>query len=272
LKVKFEVNLDVRTLDAAGYRAFQDDLRKRLADKYIGPAGNNVAVLPHDNEGAPQWFDLRLTGAGGAQTTVRFRVGNLDVVGYQMGTTWYEFGKKGDKQWIPNSQFLGFRGDYGALANATGKAVTEINLNRFSFEAAVKTLATSTKGNERAAALIVVAQLVSEACRFLILSNALSTRINFPAPIYLNQWVLDDLEREWGTYSEILMCYNNFPDTYNFPKPIINQNVIATADELRKKLGILLNVEVNYKVCKITAHDVIAFHAQVQNPVELAVR
>ena len=89
--------------------------------------------------------------------------------------------------------------------------------------------------------------------------------------------MLVDLERKWGTYSEILLCYNQFPTSYNFPKPTINGTVIATADELRKKHGILLNVQVDTKVCKITANDVelpdvIAFQAQVQNPVELAVR
>jgi len=267
LKVKFEVNLDVQTLDSEGYIAFHDNLRKTLADKYIGPAGNNVAVLPTDNEKDPQWFDLKLTGAGGAQTTVRFRVGNLYVVGYQMGTTWYEFGKRGDTtHWIPGSQFLGFKGDYVALATAAGKAVTEINLNRYGFDAAVKTLATSTKGKERAAALIAVAQLVSEACRFVVLSNGLSAKLLSPTPVYLKEWMLDDLERKWGTYSEILLCDNEFPTSYNFPKPTINGTVIKTADDLRKKLGILLNVQVDTKVCKITANDA------VQNSVELAVR
>ena len=90
---------------------------------------------------------------------------------------------------------MGFRGDYRALATVAGKKVIEINLNRYSFEAAMKTLDTSTKGNKRAAALIVVAQLVSEAYRFLILSNGLSTKINDPAPLNLKEWMLNDLER-----------------------------------------------------------------------------
>ena len=161
---------------------------------------------------------------------------------------------------------MGFRGDYGALATAAGKKVTVISLTKFSFETAVKTLATSTKGNERAAALILVAQMVSEACRFVILSNGLSANLLSPTPVYLKEWMLDDLEREWGTYSEILLCYNEFPTSYNFPKPTINGKVIKKADDLRKKLGILHNVQVNTTVCNITANDV------VQNPVELAVR
>ena len=64
------------------------------------------------------------------------------------------------------SEFLDFGHDYRSKEEAAQRAVVKMSLTRYTFEGIVAILAESMKKNERVRTLILVEQMVSEACRF----------------------------------------------------------------------------------------------------------
>jgi len=106
---------------------------------------------------------------------------------------------------------------------------------------AAATLAESTKSSERAGALIVVAQMVSEACRLDDISTYFTT--NFAeSQNFLQEWMLKDLEQNWGDFSTIVIKANKCPG-YKYETQTINGQKIKTADDLRKRLRVILRTK-----------------------------
>ena len=171
--------LNVASLDPTSYKEFIDVLREVLPIKYDPP------VLPVKTNPI-HCFDLELS-ADSKVTTVRFRKHDLYVIGYQAQASpknWYELpdGPNAERV-IDGSVFLGYSSDYNDMGRVAGKTVTQVSLTQQAFYTAVSTLANSKipksstfkENQERAKALILIAQMVSEACRFVDVSDYLAS-------------------------------------------------------------------------------------------------
>ena len=175
-------------------------------------------------------MDLKLR-IEGKETTVKIDGNNLNVLGYQTQETppkWYVF--KGPN-YIPGATHLSFSGDYRDLSSAAGlMSITEVPLSRSAFIGAVEALAGPKPSNEAiiAKAVIVVAQMVSEACRFVYIADYFGTNLGKP-DTKLEEWMLHCLEGNWRHFSAVLLCY----DSRRAPK--------ATATDPRSRLGVVLD-------------------------------
>ena len=182
----------------------------------------------------PKWLDLKLK-AQGKETTVKIRGDNLYVICYrtQNPQKWYEVKNKNNKNIIDGAQFLSFFADYPDLLRAAGlKSFTEVPLIKSEFIKAVTALAGPKPSNEAsiAKAVIVVAQMVSEACRFVYIADYFGTNLGKPAA-KLEEWMFHCLEREWKDFSVVLLCY----DKQKAPE--------ATAIDPRSRLGVVLDTK-----------------------------
>jgi len=199
--VDFTVTQDVEKLDKKAYPEFLQRIRNELGKLKEATKIEGVPVLPPQDESNPKrWFDLKLKDKDGKETTVRFQGDNLYVIGYQMHKSqqWLEFRLKKDKEKIPKSEPLGCRHDYGRMVSAANiKSLFKVSLTSSTFRSAVTMLAESTEKHERAKALIIMAQMVSEACRLDDISTFFTTNFD-KTENFLQNWMLKDLEQNWG--------------------------------------------------------------------------
>ena len=244
LTVDFSESLDASTLTKVNYGNFLTRLRNKLGLLPGASLISGTVALPIQTEPQPlRWFHLTLRGQGSKQTTIRFRGDNLYFVGYLMQNSvkWIELGRQGDKHYITETgtTFTGFRGNYDELKAKAGIAsLDQVSLTKQTLNDAIAVLAESTDYQKRAKAVIVVVQMVSEACRFLQISEHLATNIG-NTNNFLYRWMVP-LETNWETYSTMVLLAHNFP-TCNVYKPqTINGEVLSTADDLRKILGVML--------------------------------
>ena len=159
------------------------------------------------------------------------------MIGYrtQNPKNWYEVKNRNNKNIIDGAQFLTFSGAYPDLLRTAGlKSITDVPLNKIEFIAAVKALADpKPEPSEEAPiakAVIVVAQMVSEACRFVYIADYFGTNLGKPAA-KLEEWMFHCLEREWKDFSVVLLCY----DKQKAPE--------ATAIDPRSRLGVVLDTK-----------------------------
>lgn len=228
--------LDVGALNGHSYRSFLNELRSGLADAY----SRDVPVLPTYDDAHPVFFDITLVN-GDQETTVRFRRDNIRVRGFQMQEPqqWLEFGRRpSDRHLIPGSEFLGFGDSYEEMEHAAERPVEQVSLNKESLRNAVSRLALPADRRQRAEALIVVSQMISEAAKFLDISEYLASNLESRAPVLLEPWMRTDLENKWEHYSLlVLRCEAN--SACNFEPPIIRGKQISTVDDLRNVFGII---------------------------------
>lgn len=257
IKVDFSKDLDVGRLTSKTYTDFLVDLRKKLAATY----SRNVPVLPVYNDTNLHGFDINLI-SGTIKVPVRFRSVNLYVIGYQMQAPtkkWLEFGKNTTKpkppavHLIQGSEFLEFFGGYPALEGIVGK-VTNMEINRMKLVTSVGNLTASVNKNIRAEALTVIIQMISEAARFLDISNHFASTLQKNAK--LPSWMRYDLENSWDDYSSMILRIDTDP-TCPFTPPVINGKKIATVDELRRYFGIYYRKSITLKPCTKSLYDEI---------------
>ena len=243
LTVDFRESLDASTLTKVNYENFLTRLRNKLGQLPGAFFMSGTVVLPIQTKPPLRWFNLTLQGQGGKQTTIRFQGDNLYFIGYQMQNSekWIELGREGDKHYITETgtTFTGFGGNYNDLIKKAGIAsLDQVSLTKHTLNNAIAVLAESTDYRKRAKAVIVVIQMVSEACRFLQIGEHLVTNIG-NTNNFLYSWMVP-LLTNWETHSTMVLLAHNFP-TCNVYKPqTINGEVLNTADDLRKKLGVML--------------------------------
>lgn len=253
LTVDFTKKLDVGSLTSKTYTDFLVDLRKTLAATY----SRNVPVLPVYENDNLHGFDINLI-SGTIKVPVRIRTVNLYVIGYEMQAPtkkWLEFGKKAAKpkppQFIKDSEYLEFEGSYPALEGIVG-SVTNMEINRKKLNASVFNLASSVNKRDRAEALTVVIQMISEAARFLDISNHFASTLEKNAK--LPAWMRYDLENNWQEFSTMILRIDTDP-TCPFTPPVINNKKIATVDELRGYFGILYRKPITLIPCPGSLYD-----------------
>jgi len=221
-----------------------------------------LPLLPRQNEAKPpQWLDLKLK-AQGKETTVKIRGDNLYVVGYQTQETppkWYELLK--NTKYITGATPLTFGDSYNDFSRAAGLRITQVPLSKSEFIKAVTALAGPKPSDEAsiAKAVMVVSQMVSEACRFVYIADYFANNLNNEAT-RLEEWMFHCLVRKWKDFSLVLLCY----DKHKAPE--------ATATDPRSSLGVVLNTKLTEcgEDCDDEEPDVIDLHAHLHDVVKSA--
>ncbi|KAF3058554.1 Ricin [Daldinia childiae] len=211
------------TFDVAGhggeYQNFISALRSALGSgKFI----RNLPVLPRQHK--LSWTDVLLR-ADSLSLRLRVRSNSLYLDGFQKElpcSPWFEFGVKGDQHLLPESEFLGFSGDYISLELAAKTKRLDLPLGQTPLAGAVRQLATvedpSTPENKVATAtsLLVVIQMISESVRFQYISSYLVD--NWASSLKPSPYVIG-LEAAWGTLSQSLIHAEQDPDPEHFRLP-----------------------------------------------------
>jgi len=191
-------------------------------------------------------FDVMLTTSN-RQITVRGRRDNLYVRGYLMQTPnqWMEFNVDGLQMVDPKSKFLDFGDKYGEMESAMNPPgtpehkmirVTDISYTKNALKVAVEKLATSADKMERARSLIFMAQMLSEAARFVDVASFFGSQL--VKGEHLPLWKRK-MQNDWGKFSKIVQCYDAYSN-YVYEKVTINGVVYKTTDQLRSIFGIML--------------------------------
>lgn len=237
IQVEFTEQLDVKRLNGESYMNFVKHLRQRLAVEY----SHGVPVLPVRNEQDLRGFDIKLT-SGRHETTVRIHHDNLDLRGFQMQRPqrWFEFGRSEQKppHLIEGSQLLEFDNNYDDLTAVAQQGILDMSFNKNELRQAVQKLARSMDSQDRAKSLIVVTQMICDALRFVDVANYFASNFDNQEEVRLPEWMLNDLDNHWESYSYLVLKSDADP-CYKFDPPTINGKQIQSVDELRNFLGIM---------------------------------
>lgn len=158
-----------KSVSAFQYRRFIRDLRERLG---VGSSHNLPVLAEQWPPSQTSWIDIELYSSETDFVTVRVRRDNLYVDGYRVSgePRWREFALEGPSRLIPDSVLLPFGGSYPQLQQYAHQGREDIPLGHHQLTSALRTLRDPgglAPDTQRARALTVVIQMISEATRLV---------------------------------------------------------------------------------------------------------
>ncbi|KAK9279551.1 hypothetical protein L1049_013230 [Liquidambar formosana] len=230
----FMFEMEQTTSDWAAYRRFIEGLRRELTVRFNLSFSHNRPILPPQQNPPTQWSDINLKKLNENRDslrviTLRIRMCNLYLDGYQMGTSeqWMDFGNNTTPKLIPGSSPLNFDGSYVTSQRVGGPRRDDVKLSQNNFKKVVYQLATSTDSEVRAQSLLVMIQMICESIRFIRISNYLAT--TFKQDLTAPDWMLA-LENGWGDLSAALLNADADPEC-GFYLPPDNPMHITMAEQ-----------------------------------------
>ncbi|KAI9082809.1 hypothetical protein K1719_035139 [Acacia pycnantha] len=251
--VEFTVEFNLESSTKGDYRDFIQRLRSRLGVR----SSHNLPALAVQQNPPTRFFDLALSTSRHA-VRFRFRMDNLYLLGYRMENgQWLEFDNKNEKKELVHlitergTDFLGFDGSYGKLANAGDRDITSIKVGVRNLEEAINQLAATTDGVTRARSLVVVIMMISESTRlipvFNFVADSFDNRPHTPdKEKEIESWIMV-LVRSWDPLSAALLRADAYPDEKFQLRPNNirippNDTEIRTIADAVAILGILLGL------------------------------
>ncbi|KIJ38555.1 hypothetical protein M422DRAFT_210802, partial [Sphaerobolus stellatus SS14] len=173
--IDFTVTLNVETATAATYRNFIEDIRRRL--QYGSVLSHDRPLLRPQERNPEHWFEVGLTTSTPDRTVwLRVRSDNLYVDAYRAENVeqWSEFNNSAGRHLFEGSRLLEFGCNYNSLERHGGRRI-DTSLGQPQLHTTVNWLFDAETVARRAQALIVIIQMISEAIRFLAITNFVVT-------------------------------------------------------------------------------------------------